>query len=151
MARNSRLITHPGVVDRISGGTVFVRIASQATCGHCQAKSYCGMGESEDKLIEVRPQDYTVYAPGQHVEVTLARSLGYKALMYGYIIPFMILLVALFAMVFLTGDEALSALIAVGLMVPYYVLLYKFRDRLRRTFHFRIQPASQTEEVNSKQ
>ncbi|MGM0573935.1 MAG: SoxR reducing system RseC family protein, partial [Bacteroidota bacterium] len=51
MARNSQLITHPGVVDRISGGTVFVRIASQTACGHCQAKSYCGMGESVDKLI----------------------------------------------------------------------------------------------------
>ena len=131
-------IKHPGIVESVNGNTVVVRIESQAACGHCQAKSHCGMVESADKLIEVSDRRASAYTVGQEVVVTLRQSLGYKALMLGYIIPFLILLVALFAITLSTGKEALAALVAVLLMVPYYGLLYRYRQKLRKTFHFEL-------------
>ncbi len=132
-------IRHPGVVENVEGNTVIVRIESQAACGKCQAKSHCGMVESADKLIEIAHRGAEKFSGGQHVIVKLEQSLGYKALMLGYIIPFLILLISLFVTVTITGNEGLAAFISVLLMIPYYALLYKYRNRLRKTFHFRIE------------
>ncbi len=133
------VITHPGIVERVEGQTVVVRIESQAACGHCQAKSHCGMVESADKLVEVEHPQAWQFAPGTPVKESLKQSLGYKALFLGYILPFLIMLTVLFAVALTTGKEALAALVAVVLMVPYYALLYRFRHKLRKTFHFQVQ------------
>ncbi|GEM_PF-430878 len=138
-AKNARQICHPGEVERIDGHKVYVRIASQAACGHCRAKSHCGMAESVDKVVEVDSDDPSGHSPGQQVEIVLERSLGYKALLIGYILPFLILLGSLFAVYFITGNEGLAALIAVALMAPYYAFLYRYREKLRKTFHFSIR------------
>ncbi len=144
--RHAQQICHPGVVERVDGHDVLVKIESQAACGKCQAKSYCGMGESTEKAIEIDlrragpdmlPRDFY---PGQPVEVILSRALGYKALLMGYMLPFLILLAALAIMFYATGNEGLSALVAVLLMAPYYALLYHYRHKLRQTFHFSIRP-----------
>ncbi len=133
------MIKHPGIVERVDGQTVVVRIESQAACGHCQAKSHCGMVESVDKRVEINHAQPEKFVPGMPVHVTLKQSLGYKALFLGYILPFLIMLTALFAVALATGNEALAALIAVVLMVPYYALLYRYRHKLRKTFHFQVQ------------
>ena len=140
--RHAEQICHPGIIDRIDGSRLYVRIESQSACGHCRAKSYCGMVESVDKIVEVTTSDADAYGPGQKVEVILQRSLGYKALLMGYMLPFLILLAGLFSIYLLTGKEGLSALLALLLMVPYYTLLYRYRDRLRSTFHFTVRPAT---------
>lgn len=139
--KNVRQICHSGEVERVDQQKVFVRIASQAACGHCRAISYCGMVESADKVVEVVSENPSGYSPGQQVEIVLERSLGYKALLLGYIFPFLILLISLFVVFFITGKEGLAALISVGLMAPYYALLYHYRDKLRQTFHFSIREA----------
>ncbi len=136
--KKSAQVRHPGIVEGVDGNTVHVRIESQAACGHCHAKSHCGMAESAEKLIEVTHPDPGQYAVGDPVIVSLEQSLGYKALLLGYIIPFLILIIALFVVALTTGNEGLAALVAVLLMGPYYLLLYRYRHRLRKTFHFRI-------------
>ncbi len=132
-------ICRSGVVDRVDGQKVFVKIEAQAACGQCRARSHCGMVESVDKIAEVLSDDAERYATGQKVELLLERSLGYKALLLGYIFPFLVLLISLFVMFMITGNEGLSALIAVSLMAPYYAVLYRLKDKLRSTFRFRIR------------
>lgn len=97
------------------------------------------MVESAGKIAEVFTDDAQKYAVGQQVELLLERSLGYKALLLGYIYPFLVLLVSLFVAFLITCNEGLSALIAVSLMAPYYAFLYRNRDKLRSTFRFRIR------------
>ena len=132
-------IEHPGIVDHIEGGQAFVRVQSQAACGSCHAKSYCGMAEVSDKVIEVHLEPGNHLEPGQFVTVTLRRSLGFRALFLGYLLPFLILLISLFVLMAFTGSEGLSALIALALMVPYYGILYLNREKIRSVFTFRIK------------
>ncbi len=139
--KKSDRIEHPGVVERLEDNRVFVQIESQSACGHCQAKGHCGMVESAGKTIEVISDHAERYREGQKVMVAIERSLGYKALLLGYIYPFLIMLTTLFAVTLLTGNEGLSALIAALLMVPYYAGLYHYKHRLRKTFTFRITPS----------
>ncbi len=135
---NASQIQHPGVIESVSESSVLVRIRSHSACGTCRAKSQCGMTESADKVVEVEDERASRYTPGQEVTVFLDTSLGFKALFLGYLIPFLIMLVALFAVILSTGNEALGALAAIALLPPYYFLLYRRRHLLRKTFRFRL-------------
>jgi sigma-E factor negative regulatory protein RseC len=97
------------------------------------------MAEVSEKIVEVGLRDNEQLGTGQQVTVTLERSLGFRALMLGYMLPFAILLISLFGMVSLTGNEGLSALVSIALMAPYYALLYRYREKIRSRFRFKIK------------
>ncbi|MBW6497769.1 MAG: SoxR reducing system RseC family protein [Bacteroidales bacterium] len=139
MQESIRNIEHPGIVDHVEGREAFVRIQPQSACGSCHSKSHCSMSEVSDKVVEVSLNPQEQLTAGQPVTITLERSLGFRALFLGYMLPFLILLVSLFVLVSLTGNEGLSALIAIALMAPYYFLLYRFREKIRNKFRFRIK------------
>lgn len=138
-AKKEQLVEHPGVVERIEAGRLFVRIESRSACGNCHSRSYCGMSEMQEKIVEVDNKSQTEYHTGQRVNVVLEESLGYKALLLAYLIPFVILLGGIILILSITGNEPLAALTGLGLMLPYYFWLYYSRDKLRKTFHFRIR------------
>jgi len=48
----SGTIIHPGIIERISGEKVFVRILSQSACSACHAKGACSVADAEEKIIE---------------------------------------------------------------------------------------------------
>lgn len=97
------------------------------------------MTDLEEKIVEIESYGMGGYRIGQPVTVTLGRSLGFKALFLGYLIPLVILLLSILVMMLLTGNEALSALTGIGLMIPYYAWVYMIREKLRGHFHFRIK------------
>ena len=87
-------IEHKGIIQRITDKSIFVSIIAESACISCKAKGVCTTGDVEEKIIEViKPvQDYSI---GDHVTVQLKRSLGFRALFYGYILPFIVVLFAL--------------------------------------------------------
>ncbi|MFO7979066.1 MAG: SoxR reducing system RseC family protein [Bacteroidales bacterium] len=131
-------IKHPGIIEQVLPHQLQVRITQQSACSKCHSNSYCSMADSSDKLVEVATPPGTTWRTGQPVTVFLSESLGYRALLLGYLLPFLILLLSLIVMVTLTGNEGLSALVAILLMAPYYALLYRMRHRLAKRFEFRI-------------
>ncbi|MBW6478552.1 MAG: SoxR reducing system RseC family protein [Bacteroidales bacterium] len=133
-------IEHPGIVDRIDGKRVWVSIQPQSACGNCHSKSYCGMAEVAEKIVEVQsPAPGITLEQGQHVIISLKKSLGYRALVMGYLLPFVILLLSLIILLSITGNEALAALASILLMVPYYLILYSKRDKIKASFRFFIK------------
>lgn len=79
------------------------------------------------------------YEVGDRVEVMLEEKQGFRALAYGYVFPLVILLFVLFGVSRLTRREGLSALIAIGSLVPYYFIVWIYRKRLSGEFDFRIR------------
>lgn len=60
-----------------------------------------------------------------------------KAVLLAFVLPFIVLLLALIISLKLTGgDEAVSALVSLGTLVPYYLIIYICRNRLSRSFMF---------------
>ncbi|MFO7998208.1 MAG: SoxR reducing system RseC family protein, partial [Bacteroidales bacterium] len=100
---------------------------------------YCSMTDLEDKVVEVGTGEESLFVPGQAVTVSLEESLGYKALLFGYLLPFVVLLASIFLMIWITGSESLSAIAGLVLMFFYYYWLYRSREKLRRTFRFRVR------------
>ena len=67
-------------------------------------------------------------------------SMGMKAVMVAFVIPFLVLLAALFITMRITdGNEPVSALIALVTLIPYYIIIYLIRNRLSKTFTFTLE------------
>ncbi|MBO7093345.1 MAG: SoxR reducing system RseC family protein [Spirochaetia bacterium] len=132
-------IRHQGVVDMIDGQTVVVRIIQTAACGECQARNHCrAAGNNEKKVVEVQSTDAGVYQVGQTVTLYGAKGWGMKAVWLAFGLPLFLLFIALVTAVMLSRDDRVAAIAALGVLVPYYIGLYFFRDRLKSVFQFRI-------------
>jgi len=98
------------------------------------------MAEVADKVVEVdQGQNQKQFKTGDYVTVSLKKSSGYRALFLGYLLPFILVLATLIATFNLTGNEALAALLSLGITVPYYTLLYAKRDVIKSSFRFFIK------------
>ena len=131
-------ITHPGIVDHISGDSIFVKILAKSACSSCHAKGMCSIAEVEEKVIEVKKDPKRELGEGQEVTVSMHKSLGGKAVFLGYILPFILLIGVLILVLTLSGDQGLAGISAILILIPYYWLLYVLRDKLKQTFSFRI-------------
>ncbi|MBR4841724.1 MAG: SoxR reducing system RseC family protein [Bacteroidaceae bacterium] len=131
-------IRHQGVVDNIDGQTVIVRITQTAACGGCQARDICHSAEPREKLVEVHSADVSGFRIGQTVTVSGAESSGMRAVWLAFGLPLILLVLALTAVVALTGSEKTAVISVLLVLVPYYIVLYLFRERLKRVFQFRI-------------
>ncbi|MDD4148889.1 MAG: SoxR reducing system RseC family protein [Bacteroidales bacterium] len=136
MSKNST-IEHKGVVAEIKSGAILVDLIVQSACAACHAKSVCGI-DSSLKTIEVKT-DKKLFSIGENVKVIMQSSLGMKALFLGYVLPFIIVVTTLLVLTSLNVSEGLSGLISILILAPYYLILYFFRDKIKREFNFDIE------------
>ena len=131
-------ISHEGIVTRITGDELEIKILAQSACAACHAKSACGMGEQAEKILTVpkpKDRDFTL---NQKVNVNMAIGQGNKAAVLAYLIPIILLLAVLFVCLGLGVNEGLSALISIVALIPYYIVLYLQRDKLKKKFEYTI-------------
>ena len=131
------LIWHEGVVESIGTDSLMVRILQASACSSCEARKLCRSSESKEKLVEVKGHYPTLQVGDQ---VTLCGSVrqGLRASVLAYVIPLILMLVALFAGTRLWGEKlgALAALLALAL---YYGVLFLLKDKLGKHFTFKIE------------
>jgi len=137
--KNAETISHEGIVTRITDDELEIKILAQSACAACHAKSACGMGEQAEKILTVpRPQgqDFTL---NQRVNVKMAIGQGNKAAVLAYLIPIVLLLAVLFVCLGLDVKEGWAALISIVALIPYYIILYLKRDKLKNQFSYIIE------------
>ena len=94
----------------------------------------------EEKIVKVRkPEDEQSYVTGQQVTVFMDGKMGFRAVFFGYILPFLLVLTVLMVGLVSGMSEGFSGLSALLVLVPYYLLVYVFRDRLSKRFQFYIR------------
>jgi positive regulator of sigma E activity len=124
-----------GTVEGSSGRTIQVRIHREASCGHCSAQSMCFLGETTERIIDISDFNSDI-KPGDVVDVNISTGMGNKAILLGYLIPFIILITSLLAFTGMGAKDWIAGLSALLALVPYYIVLYLFRNRLKRVFIF---------------
>ena len=139
MSRAGEIISHPGIIEKIDKQSVYVKILSSSACSSCTAKGACNLAESQEKVVEIKMQQDQVYSVGRSVDVVMQRSLGTRAVLLAYLIPFGIVVLALIVLLSAGIPEGISALFSMALLVPYYLILHHFRDKLKKEFEFTIQ------------
>ena len=133
------IIKHRGIVEKIDGSHVVVRIVQTSACSACSAKGLCNASESKEKQIDVYEVN-PAYRIGEKVVLCGSTSMGMKAVFLAFGIPVLLLLAALFVTMRITdGDALLAAAVALLAVVPYYVVIYLMKDKMNKTFSFVIE------------
>lgn len=140
MSTIKNIIEHPGRIDKIENDKITVTILSQSACSTCHSKSMCTVSEMEEKTIEIKNHEELGYKVGEQITVYMKKSLGTWAVMFGYFFPFLLVVFSLITLILITGNEGLSGLISLGLLLPYYFALHKLKDKFSRTFEFSLKP-----------
>ena len=137
--KSEETISHEGIVTKITNDELEIKILAQSACAACHAKSACGMGEQAEKFLTVpRPKDKE-FTINQKVNVRMAIGQGNKAAVLAYLIPIILLLAVLFVCLGLGVNEGLSALLSTVALIPYYIILYLKRDKLKKQFLYIIE------------
>ena len=133
------IIKHRGIVEKVDGSHIVVRIVQTSSCSSCSAKGLCNASESKEKQIDVYEANPS-YQIGEEVMVCGTTSMGMRAVLLAFGVPLLILVLALGVSMKLTGEDALlSSGIALVSVVPYYIGIYFCKDKLNRTFSFTIE------------
>ncbi len=133
------IIKHRGIVEKVEGSHVVVRIVQTSACAACSAKGLCNASESKEKQIDVYEVNAS-YRIGEEVVLCGTTSMGMRAVFLAFGIPMLLLLVALFVTMWVTdGDALVSSLVALFAVVPYYLVIYFMKDKFNKTFSFTIE------------
>ena len=133
-------IIHQGTVAEIYGDSMRVRITQRAACSECKASAHCHISEQKEKMVDVNHvMDVGKYHVGETVTLTFAEQTGMRAVMMAFVIPFLILVAAVFVCSRFTDSEPVMAITGLLFLLPYYIILYLLRDRLKEKFTFYVQ------------
>lgn len=135
----SNKIKHAGVVDGVEGECVRVRILQSSACSACKVAAHCNASETKEKIIDVMDADASHYQKGDQVMVVADTAVGFRASLYGYLLPLILMVVTLVGVLAATNSEGLAAVSALGILIPYYVLLFLMRNKLRNRLSFTLE------------
>ncbi|RLD50466.1 MAG: Fis family transcriptional regulator [Bacteroidetes bacterium] len=135
-------IEHRGVIKKIAGNNLKISIIAKSACLSCQLNTSCSVSDVEEKIIDVTILNPEIYRVGESIDVYFKQTLGYRALFLGYLLPFVIVFSILTITMFLTKNEGISGLTALGALFPYYLILYLKKDKIQKTFSFSIKKSN---------
>lgn len=130
-------ISHSGIVKTTDDKSVTVIISAAAACAGCQAEGSCNMAGQEEKIIEVRGL-YDV-KQGDDVTIIMKQSMGYAALFLAYVFPIVPVLAILIILLSYDFSELIAGLSSIIILIPYYSILYFFRNRINEKFSFTLK------------
>lgn len=133
------MIEHQGVIANISGNKLSVKILQQSACSACHAKGACMAADSKEKVVDV--VDFSGrYRINDLVTIEGKESMGYKAILWAFVIPVLIVMLMLIVATSVWNfGEMKAAITSIIALVPYYALLYVLRDKMANTFKFTIK------------
>ncbi len=133
-------IRHVGIVQTIDKGRITVKIVQSSACAACKASKQCHASESKEKTVFVYTDD-NCYHEGENVLVVASYGVGMMAVCLAMLIPMMLMMMSLFIMIAAGFSEIFSAMFSLGILIPYYIILYLFKSQINKRVSFSIQKA----------
>ena len=131
-------LQHKGVVVGVEANVVTVSVMAESACAGCHAKGICGESGAE-RIIRVATSAASEYSVGDRVVVALLKqSMAMSSVVWGYMIPLVVLLVALFGGVALGLSDGVAAIKSIVAVAIYYAGLYLARKIFERKIEFTI-------------
>ena len=131
-------VQHRGIVERIVGDIVYVSVEQQSACAACHAKGIC-TEQGSKRTIEVRSDHASQYNVGDRVIVALLNNaMGFSSIIWGYMLPLMVLIVGLLLCKAIGLGDGPSAVISIVAVAIYYGAMYIFRNKIEKKIQFTI-------------
>jgi len=138
MSDNQSYVEHEGFIINKADDYYNVRLIVKSACSACEIKGACSVSEITEKILQVKDEGIS-YLPNERVMVSMKSSLGLKAVLLGYILPFIIILTSLIIGVKVFKNDGIAAGVALLLTGVYYFVLYLFRSTLKNKFKYSIR------------
>jgi sigma-E factor negative regulatory protein RseC len=135
--KGKNTISHKGIVQKSCNESVTVLITAESACSGCHAEGSCSISGKEEKYIVVKGS-YEVNE-GDTVTVAMEQSTGFTALFFGYVFPVLPVIISLIVFMSLGFPELVSGLLSIATLIPYYLILYLFRNKINDKFNFSIK------------
>jgi len=132
-------IEHEGIIRSINNNNVEVEIINGSECHSCYAKGACALSGNKNKIVTLSVKE-DFFSVGDSVFVILKKNLTWKAVFYGYLIPFLLLVFTLMSSLNILKNEALAGIISISILIPYYFIIYCMKSKLNKEFEFQIKP-----------
>lgn len=132
-------VSHKGKVVKMTPQVTTVAILQHGACSQCHAAGLCGMADIAEKAVELPTDPYASYGVGDEVEVLLKATMGLKAVWLAYFVPLLVLMGVVLGLIGLGVPEVFTGLSALGAVALYYLVLYLFRDKLKKVYIFTIK------------
>ena len=136
---SNETISHEGIITEIGDEELKIKILSKSACAACHAKSACTMSDMAEKILTIPKPQNRDFQLMQRVNVSMKVSQGNKAAILGYLLPFALMMAVLFSLIGCGLGEGLSALCSLAALIPYYIILYLRRDKLKKQFDYEIE------------
>lgn len=134
---SEKTILHKGIVQKKENESVTVYITAESACSGCHSEGSCSLSGKQDKIVDIKGQ-YDV-KEGDPVTIIMKQSSGFKALFLGYILPLVVVLICMIIFASLEYTELITGLAAISSLIPYYLILYLFRNRINDKFNFSLK------------
>lgn len=128
-------IEQKGVVEMVSDQEIQVKIMRNSLCGPCSVKGLCFMGESAERIIHITDFD-KLLKKGDTVSVVITKGKGNRAIILGYLFPFLLMLSVLITLSTMSFPEWFSGISSLAILIPYFILLHLFKNRINKVFYF---------------
>ena len=135
-----KTVRYHGVVKSVGKGHLQVSIVKSSACGECSVKGHCSSAEAKERLVDVYTAEAHEYELGQDIWLLGSPIMGWKALWYGIVLPFIVVFTSLIIITVVLQDDLWAALGALAMLIPYYYILYKKRDKFRQKLAFQVTP-----------
>ena len=132
-------IRHEGTIVSITGNHIRVKILQSSACAGCKIASRCTASESKEKIIDVYDGGERTFNVGDTVMVCTTGKMAGKALLLGFGLPLLLMLVVLCVILAFGLDEGVAALCAIGVLLPYYMVIWLMRHRIADAIAFVIE------------
>lgn len=133
-------IKHQGIVENINGSHLSVRIIQTSACAACSVRGHCSSADSKEKVIDIIDSSASSFQVGEEVMVIGETSMGMRAVLLAFVLPFAVLILSLFIFMAIIDDELYAALLSLAVLIPYYYILWLNKTRLKQKFSFTIKP-----------
>ena len=97
------------------------------------------MASDKDEKIIVADGAGQTFRPGDQVTLVGSNSMAWSALAYAFVIPTVLAMAVLFTAASFISEGA-AALAVLAFLGVYYFVLWLFRDKMKTTFSFRVEP-----------
>ena len=129
-------ICKEGIVSAIHGDQIEVEITISSACSECHAKSICIPSDHKRETVLAQSLYNEHFEVGDKVHLVLKGSAGGKAVVLAYLLPFIVLMVALFGTYAITKSELAGVIVSVVFVVIYYIILKTQNKKIEQNFQF---------------
>ncbi len=128
-------ISHIGTVTHHQGDQAIVQLMQQEECHSCRMKYFCGVTDEERARFEIPVENLKV---GDRVTLEISPHVGFKALFWAYLFPFLLILIILIGGALLGIAEQWSGLFSLLVLPPYFLTLSRYRKQLKSQLNLKV-------------